>query len=115
MNQQQIELLNKMKKLVYSGKRRFVIRKDRDYLEDLNELGITEESAWNEHILYLNKNFYYPDSKPNYSKDEDVSLTFKKKINGKNAYIKIKLEKILNEETVCLSFHIDNKKGRNVK
>lgn len=41
MNSEQNKLLTKMKNLIYNKKRIFQIRKDRNYLEDLSELGIT--------------------------------------------------------------------------
>lgn len=110
MNQEQIKLLNKMKKLIKEGKRRFISRPDRDYLEDLLDFGLTEEAAWENHILYLNTNFYFIDPKPIYTKDDNLTLTFKKIIDKKTAYIKLRLEKTSTEETVCLSFHEDNKK-----
>lgn len=109
MNHHQIKMLSKMKKLVYEGKRRFEPRTDRDYVADLLDFGLTEEAAWEEHILYLNSNLYFKDPKPNYSKKDDYSLTFKKNIDGKIAYIKIRLESTSEEETVCLSFHEDGK------
>ncbi len=107
MNQEQLKLLSKMKKLITAGNRRFQIRKDRDYLEALAELGISEEEAWNNYILSLNSNFYIPDKKPNYSRGTEA-LTFLRKINSKDAYIKLKIEQNNNnvEEIVCLSFHI---------
>ena len=105
MNQEQLKLLSKMKKLVSEGKRKFQIRKDRDYLKALAELEISEAEAW-KIILSLNKNYYIPDSKPNYSRTGEA-LTFIRNINGKNAYIKLKIEQNNNvDETVCLSFHI---------
>lgn len=110
MNQEQIKLLSKMKEFVYEKKRRFIIREDRDYVADLLDFGLTEEAAWEEHILYLNKNLYFHDPKPNYSKEDELSLTFKKNINGKIAYIKIRLEaNFQGMETVCLSFYEDGK------
>jgi len=109
MTQKQLQLLSKMKKLITQGKRRFSHREDRDYVKSLFELGITEEEAWN-YILALNKGFYVPDYKPTYTKTGE-SLTFKMKINNNMAYIKLKIEKYNNEEeTVCLSFHLDEKK-----
>lgn len=104
MNYQQIKLLSKIKKLITSDKRRFAIRKDRDYVEELLGLGITESEAWN-YILRLNVHSYFPDPKPEYYKNGE-SLTFKRQINGELAYIKLKVEKIEGEEeVVCLSFH----------
>ena len=106
MNKEQLKLLSKMKKLIMAGNRRFQVRKDRDYLKALAEIGISEEEAWNNYILSLNINFYIPDKKPNYSRGNEA-LTFLRKINGKDAYIKLKIEQNNNtEETVCLSFHI---------
>lgn len=98
-----------MKKLIKLGKRRFQIRKDRDYLQDLLELGISESEAWNI-ILELNKHFYFNDPKPLYYKNTDT-LIFKKQINGIIAYIKLKIEDNNNREeiVVCISFHEDNR------
>ena len=53
MNSTQIKLFSNMRKLISNGKRRFECRPDRDYVEDLLEIGITEEEAWNR-ILELN-------------------------------------------------------------
>ena len=102
MNEQQIRLLNEMKKLIKQGKRKFVIRKDRDYLSELFEIGITVEEAW-EYVLSLNNHYYFHDHKFSYTKSENL-LTFKRLINNNKVYIKIKIE---NNETVCLSFHKD--------
>ena len=111
MNSEQIRLLTKMKKLISNGKCRFANRHDRDYLNDLLEIGITPEVAWNV-IMNLNYHFYFVDEKPNYSRGND-SLTFKREVNGVLAYIKLKVEMNNdNEEVVCLSFHKDNSKGR---
>lgn len=106
MNQEEIKLLNDMKKLIKKGKRKFKYRKDRDYLKDLTEIGLEEKDAWN-HILWLNENFFVTDNKPKFHK-EGKSLIFKKIINNYLVYIKLKLE--INEqgdETVCWSFHRD--------
>lgn len=110
MNSEQNKLLSKMKKLIKQGKRRFQIRKDRNYIDDLLEIGITVEEAWNQ-ILSLNCNYFFYDTLPNY-KTSSNSLIFKKKINNILIYIKLKLEiENDNEEiVVCLSFHKDNKK-----
>lgn len=105
MNQEEIKLLNKMKKLVRESKCRFKIRKDRDYVQDLLDIGITEERAWEE-ILLLNKNFYFLDPKPSYLKNKNI-LLFKKKINFQDVYIKLELEIIDNQNVVCWSFHKD--------
>lgn len=108
MNNEQIRLLSKMKKLINEGKKRFAQRKDRDYIYSLLELGITEEEAWN-YILRLNSYYYFPNLKPFYSRNGE-SLVFKMKINDNIAYIKLKIENSNNgEETVCISFHKDNK------
>lgn len=105
MNVTQIKELSKIKKLVKLGKRKFVQRKDCDYLQDLLEIGITEEEAWN-HVLYLNKNFWFIDPLPSYNKSSKDALVFKKQINGILVYIKIKIE---NEIVICLSFHKDRR------
>lgn len=111
MNTEQAKLFTKMRKLIKEGKRRFENRPDRDYLEDLLELGIGVEEAWN-YIYTLNYHYYFPDAKPNYYRDVN-SLTFKRDINGTIAYIKLKIEtRDKRDETVCLSFHKDNKNRR---
>ena len=108
MTGEQLKLLSKMKKLVVKGNKKFANRKDRDYIEELLEIGITESVAWQE-ILTLSSYNYVPDYKPFYLKSEN-SLVFKKDINGNTVYIKLKIEEYNNKEmTVCLSFHIDYK------
>ena len=111
MNSEQLRLLTKMKKLVCQGKRKFENRLDRNYLDDILELGISLEEAWN-HILTLNKNLYIPDQKASYLSNKNT-LIFKKNINNILTYIKLKIEIVNgNEEiTVCLSFHKDRKKS----
>ena len=110
MNSEQLKLLNKMKKLISTGKRHFADRNDRDYLEDLTNIGITVDDAW-KIILGLNIHFYFPDEKPKHYRSND-SLTFKRDVNGIKVYIKLKIEKLDNDdETVCLSFHKDNREG----
>ena len=105
MNQEQIRTLTTMKKLIKQGKYKFAKRRDIDYVQELALLGITEEEAWNDHILSLNNAFYYPDPKPNYL-TSGKTLVFRKPIKGHLVYIKLKLEKDNNEDyTVCLSFH----------
>ncbi len=106
MTTAQIKLLSKMKKLINSGKKRFALRRDRNYVQELFELGITEKEAW-EYILSLNANYYVVDYKPNYNGSSEL-LVFKRRIKNDIAYIKLKIE--MNgdeEETVCLSFHKD--------
>jgi hypothetical protein len=41
MTSDENRLLTHMKKLIFQGKRRFQIRSDRNYIEDLLELGLT--------------------------------------------------------------------------
>ena len=109
MSEEQIRQLAKMKKLIHCGRRRFVVRKDRDYIQELLNIGITENEAWQE-ILTLSSKNYYPDYKLFSSKNGDDALIFKKYINGYIVYIKLKIEQYNNSEmTVCLSFHIDHK------
>ena len=105
MNQQDIKLLNKMKRLIRIGHKRFKERKDRDYKYNLYKLFLTEEDVWN-HILSLNTNLYFIDPKPNYLKDKNT-LVFKKVINKVKGYIKLKIEIINGEEVICWSFHKD--------
>lgn len=107
MNHEQLKLLNKMKKLIKEGKKKFSNRSDRNYVDELFQIGITEEEAWNKYILYLSQYDYIFDYKPSYRKSGN-SLTFKKKINNIIVYIKLKIEYDNDEEcTVCLSFHRD--------
>lgn len=112
MNPNEIKLLTKMKKLIKENKRRFENRKDRNYLEDLLEIGITPSEAWNQ-ILSLNHHFYFPDTKASYRQSKNT-LVFKKPIHGILVYIKLKIEinnKGLEEIVICLSFHIDKKRS----
>ena len=111
MNIKKNQLLNKMKNLIYEKKRRFENREDRNYLEDLLEIGITPSEAWKQ-ILTLNSHMYFPDPKPSYKQSRDT-LTFKKMINKIYVYIKLQLEITdeLEELVVCLSFHRDNKRS----
>ena len=88
MSSNQIKILSKKKKLITNGRRRFQVRKDRDYVQSLLDLGITEKEDWN-YILRLNAKYYVPDYKPSYSKTKD-SLIFKMEVNKILAYIKLK-------------------------
>ena len=98
-----------MKRLINKGFRKFVNRKDRDYVQELEDIGISEEKAWRE-ILTLSKINCVVDYKPFYNKKDGDALIFKKEINNNIVYIKLKIELDSNEEwTVCLSFHIDYK------
>lgn len=109
MTSEQVKQLSRMKKLINQGYKRFASRKDRDYIQELLDIGITEEMAWSE-ILSLSAKDYIYDYKPFYSKNSEEALTFKKMINGYKVYIKIKIEEYNNNDaTVCLSFHIDHK------
>lgn len=110
MNPEQQILLSKMKRLIKNKRCRFEKRKDRDYNDDLYEIGITEHDAWYKHIIYLQEANYVIDYKPIYYKDKN-SLVFKKRINNIIVYIKLKIEinKETNEECVCLSFHKDRR------
>lgn len=109
MTDEQLKQLAKMKKLINQGCKRFLCRKDRDCIQELLDIGITEEMAWSE-ILTLAAHNYVCDYNPFYSKRGEDALTFKKVINGYKVYIKIKIEKYNSKDaTVCLSFHIDYK------
>ena len=109
MTGEQLKLLAKMKRLILEGKWKFLVRKDRNHLQELVDIGITEKEAWNE-ILSLSNIHYYHDYKPFYSKHGYYALTFKKEINRQLVYIKLKIEKEKNNElAVCLSFHVDYK------
>ena len=109
MTGEQLKQLSRMKKLINQGYKRFANRKDRDYIQELLDIGITEEMAWSE-IFTLSAQNYAHDYKPSYAKYSDGALTFKKMINGCRVYIKIKIEKYdNNDEAVCLSFHIDHR------
>lgn len=89
MDIDQLRILTKMKRLIKNGNRRFQIRKDRDYIQDLLELGIDEVEAW-DIILTFNNHFYFKDPKPTYYKNKDT-LIFKSKENGVLTYIKLKI------------------------
>ena len=88
----QAKVLSRMKKLIKEGKRRFQLRKDRDYMADLLELGLSENEAWNYILTNININFIVNDPKPTYSKSGEA-LVFKRPVNGIDAYIKLKIEK----------------------
>lgn len=107
MNGNQIKYLSEMKKLIKQGKKKFISwRKDRDYIQDLLDIGISESEAWNE-ILTLAPVNYSPDSKPSYYIKGKEALVFNKKINGVMVYIKIKIEPDNGvDKTLCVSFHI---------
>ena len=110
MNHEQIKLLTKIKMLVKMGYKYFANRKDRNHVEDLAAIGISEKMVWDKYIMFLKPHDYIPDYKPTYRKDMN-SLTFKRMINGKKVYIKLKIEEKNNHENaVCLSFHIDNRR-----
>lgn len=107
MTNDQLRKLSKMKQLINKGHRRFIYRRDRNYIQDLLNIGITENQAWQE-VLTLSAYDYSIDYRPFYNKQGEDALTFKKKINGKCVYIKLKIEEYnIEETTVCLSFHID--------
>ena len=109
MTNEQLRQLAKMKKLIVKGHKKFVNCNDRDYIQELLDIGITEETAWQE-ILTLSANDYVHDYKPIYSIVGNSALTFKKYINNNLVYIKLKIEEYTNNDvTVCLSFHIDHK------
>lgn len=109
MTGEQVRLLHKMKHLISKGYKKFACRSDRDYIQELLDIGITENEAWQE-ILTLSSKNYYPDYKLFNLENGSDSLIFKKYINGCIVYIKLKIEQYNNSEmTVCLSFHIDHK------
>lgn len=86
---------------------KFIDRRDCDHLQDLLDIGISEEDAWKE-VLSLSAHDYFFDPKPYYRKTSVNALLFKKIINGYLVYIKLKIELYNNQDyTVCLSFHID--------
>lgn len=107
MNGDQIRLLSEIKKLIKLNKKHFKSRNDRNYLEDLLNLGLTEEEAW-QHIYYLKPQFYFVDPEPIFSKSLKKCLTFKKLINNKIACIKLCIDDDT-VETECWSFHEDKK------
>lgn len=109
MTGEQIKKLAKIKKLIIQGHKKFACRNDRNYIQELLDIGITVDCAWQE-ILTLSSYCYFPDYMPFFSKNGDDALTFKKTINGNLVYIKVKIEEYNNNEiTVCLSFHLDYK------
>ncbi|MDE6141126.1 MAG: hypothetical protein K2G03_00845, partial [Bacilli bacterium] len=66
-----------MKRLINMGNKRFILRKDRNYIQKLLDFDITEKEAWY-YILSLNANYYVVDYKPNYASSND-SLFFKRR------------------------------------
>ena len=92
-----------MKKLINQGYKRFASRKDRDYIQELLDIGITEEMAWSE-IITLSAQNYVHDYKPFYAKRSDDALTFKKMINGCKVYIKIKIEEYNNNGKTIVTY-----------
>lgn len=108
MNSKQIKLLSQIKRLVRLGNRRFANeRRDRDYLDDLKKLRITEDEAWEKYILYLKPSDYVIDYKPSYYSTPNT-LVFKKLIKDNIAYIKLCVIEENGEKVLCLSFHIDH-------
>lgn len=106
MNNAQLVLLARMKSLIKRGKRRFANRSDRNFVNDLLELGLSEKEAWLQ-ILYLKPVDYFLDLKPIYFQTNNT-LVFKKRINNKTVYIKITLKNYEKDDVcVCLSFHKD--------
>ena len=83
MTGEQLKLFAKMKKLITKGNKKFTPRKDRDYIEELLEIGISENLAWQE-VLTLSSYNYVPDYKPFYLKTEN---TYLKKILMEIEYI----------------------------
>ncbi|MDI6453689.1 hypothetical protein [Peloplasma aerotolerans] len=101
------EFLKKMRRLINQGSKRFVMKRDGRYYYEilLEDFGITDKKAW-EHIKNLNEHFLWNDEMPSYSNSD--AFVFKKQIDGKMAYIKVKIEEGKNgEEVVCISFHLD--------
>ena len=87
MNSKQIKLLSQIKRLVRLGNRRFANeRRDRDYLDDLKKLRITEDEAWEKYILYLKPSAYVIDYKPSYYSTPNT-LVFKKLIKDTNNHV----------------------------
>lgn len=103
MNNDEIKKLKRIKALVSVGKRRFIQRNDRNYVDDLYNLGITEDEAWQK-VLLLKPNAFYRED--NYDiLGNKHALVFHWLIKGKIAYIKLDIEIVNGEEAVCWSFH----------
>jgi len=109
--------ISHIKKLVEMGCRKFEPRikypdkplDGKSYDQILLEyFSITEEEAWNL-ILSIHMNMIVKDYRPNYAGSDAVkAIAFKRKVNGEEAYIKVKVEEGEDgEEVVCISFHPD--------
>lgn len=110
--------LKKMHSLVREKKRHFVPRTYPDgtsYLKHLAKLGLESvDEAW-EYILQLDEDDYVSgpekDMTARPKSNEKVIWTFKTKVDGKTAYIKLKDEEN-RRGCVCLSFHEDQPKRK---
>ena len=96
--------LARIKELVASGKRHFVIRKDRNYRQDLFDLGIGNmNKVWD---VILRLEFENMTKKPELDNNGSGDFVYFYQMdmpNGKTAYIKLKIDE--HRGCVCISFH----------
>lgn len=109
MNKEVIDHLKMVRELMNQKRMRFEprLRDDKDYIQVLLEdFGITPLAAWN--IIYdLKPQMHFIDPKPDYSRS-GTAFTFKRKVNGIDAYIKVSIEEDeLGALVICISFHKD--------
>ena len=106
-NQTILKFLAKAKKLLSAGKFTFVPR--RKNLQALSAHGLTILDMKNE-ILGLAVGDYYKGPKQDFDPLQPGDIwEFKKDIDGEEFYVKLKIQKINDEEILkCLSFHEDD-------
>lgn len=102
--------LLQVKQLVSKKQAEFVERKDYNYLQELLYLEIDDlDTAW-KHIIELRLNHYEEGPKPDHRNDGTDVWVFAKEVNGKKAYIKLKIDE---RGCVCISFHRYDRQQQN--
>lgn len=107
------DFLREAKRLISEGKRDFIKRtydhpsgKKVKWIEAILEIGLTDiEQVWYEVLLLTPSDYKYgPEIDDGRPRDGKVIWIFKKTINSKLTYIKLKTDK---RGCVCISFHED--------
>ncbi|ARR10654.1 hypothetical protein [Paenibacillus bovis] len=97
------EFLLTIKHYIEIGKKQFIRRKGRNYRQDLITLGIYSiDEVWEEILKLRVRDEYKPRELDREYPDTPVFF-FKKELNGKTAYIKLKF--MAGRGAICLSFH----------